>query len=74
MALVAGGGGSVSSPTYRERAARCLRAAERAAQPEIKAVLVRLAWAWPNLAWRQESATNSEDQSEARKTGTVEGD
>ena len=64
----------MSSPTYRERAARCLRVAERAAQPEIKAVLVRLAWAWHNLARREESAANGAEQGESRKTGTVAGD
>jgi hypothetical protein len=64
----------VSSPTYRERAARCLRVAERAAQPETKAVLVRLASAWHNLARREESAANAADQGESVKTGTVAGD
>jgi hypothetical protein len=61
----------VSSPTYRERAARCLRVANRAAQPEIKAVLIRLAWAWHNLARREESAAQ---QGESGKTRTVAGD
>jgi hypothetical protein len=57
----------VSSPTYRERAGRCLRVAERAAEPEIKAVLVRLASA--NLAQREESAANGAEQGESGKTG-----
>jgi hypothetical protein len=64
----------VSSPTYRERAARCLRVAERAAQPEIKAVLVRLAWAWHDLARREELAANGAEQGKSGKTGTVTGD
>jgi hypothetical protein len=61
----------VSSPTYRERAARCLRVAERAAQPENKAALVRLALAWHELAQREESTAK---QGESRKTGCVAGD
>jgi hypothetical protein len=49
-----------------------LRVAERAAEPEIKAVLVRLASA--NLAQREESAANGAEQGESGKTGPVAGD
>jgi hypothetical protein len=62
----------VSSPTYRERAARCLRVADRAARPENRAVLVRLALAWHELARRQESAANDAGRSESGKAGTVD--
>jgi hypothetical protein len=64
----------VSSPTYRERAARCLRVAERAAEPEIKAVVVRLASPWHDLSRPEESAANGAEQGESGKTGTVTGD
>jgi hypothetical protein len=59
----------VSSRTYRERAGRCLRVAERAAEPEIKAVVVRLASAWHDLARREESAANGAEQGESGKSG-----
>jgi hypothetical protein len=64
----------VSSPTYRERAARCLRVAERVAQPETKAVLVRMASAWHEQARRQESALSGADLGEGGKTGIEEKD
>jgi hypothetical protein len=64
----------VSRPTYRERSARCLRVAERAAQPETKAVLVWLDSAWHNLARREGSAANGAEQGDSGKVGTVTGD
>lgn len=63
----------MSNPTYRERAAKCLRVAGRVKQPLNKAVLVRMASAWHELARQRERAVDDTGQALAEQTARSEG-
>ena len=60
-----GGISSVTKPLFRERAATCLRVARSAKQPQNKAVLLRIALLWYELARQHEPA--SDDANTARR-------